>query len=93
MIEYAFEAEDSRAVARRGDELLGEATVTIRDGLWTLDHTYVDEKARGQRVGSGLVRAVAEAARAQGARVLPLCSYARMEFDRREEYRDIRAEG
>lgn len=41
-----------------------------------VNHTYVDERLRGQGVAGRLMEAAVEVARARGKRIIPSCSYA-----------------
>lgn len=59
---------------------------------WHLDHTFVDRSLRGQGVAGKLVRAVVEKARAEGKKIVPECSYAVAEFEKKTEYHDVLAE-
>ncbi|WP_046225935.1 GNAT family N-acetyltransferase [Paenibacillus dauci] len=54
-----------------------------------IDHTFVSEELRGQKVGQQLVQRVVDVAREQGKTVVPACSYALAQFKRNEEYHDI----
>ncbi|WP_322907375.1 GNAT family N-acetyltransferase [Paenibacillus campi] len=54
-----------------------------------IDHTFVAEELRGQKVGEELVKRVVAIAREQGKTVVPACSYALAQFKRHEEYHDI----
>jgi predicted GNAT family acetyltransferase len=57
--------------------------------LVIIDHTEVPAAFRGQGVGLALVsRAVADA-RAAGKQILPLCPFARAQFDRHPEWNDV----
>ena len=58
-------------------------------GLVIIEHTEVPGAFRGQGVGLSLVtRAVAEA-REAGKQILPLCPFARAQFDRHPEWSDV----
>ena len=62
------------------------------EGVWTIDHTWVDESLRGKSVGARLVEAVVEAARAEGVKVRPVCPYAASWFEKnREKVADVAA--
>lgn len=55
----------------------------------TIDHTYVSEKLRGQKVGNALVEKVVEFARQENLQVVPQCSFAVKQFENNENYKDV----
>ena len=57
--------------------------------LIVIDHTYVPRPSRGRGVAEALVRRAVEDARASGARILPLCSFAAAVFRRDAGLRDV----
>jgi len=73
----------------RDDEVLAELTYSREGDTLVVRHTLVDEKLEGQGVGSKLVAAVVEHARAKGLRVRPVCSFARAVFDKTPAYGDV----
>ena len=56
-----------------------------------IDHTDVDESLRGEGVGRQLLDALVAWARSTGTKVLPLCPYAKAQFDKDASIRDVRA--
>ena len=56
-----------------------------------IDHTDVDESLRGAGVGRQLLDALVAWARSTGTKVLPLCPYAKAQFDKDASIRDVRA--
>ncbi|MGX7420215.1 GNAT family N-acetyltransferase [Carnobacterium gallinarum] len=56
-----------------------------------LDHTFVDPSLRGQGIAGQLVKRVVDEMRVEGKKIVPLCPFARAEFDRKPEYQDIEA--
>ncbi|ARU05298.1 GNAT family N-acetyltransferase [Comamonas serinivorans] len=54
-----------------------------------VDHTDVDESLRGQGAGRRLLDALVAWARATHTRVLPLCPYAKAQFDKDASIRDV----
>ena len=82
-------ASKGRYLYRAGDD---EAELTYSragEGLVIIDHTEVPAAFRGQGVGQALVaRAVADF-RAQGKKVLPLCTYAAAQFRRHPDWADV----
>ncbi len=88
---YQYSEEDGRFVAKDAEGLeVGEVTFT-RDGddVLVIDHTGVDPAARGQGVAEELVRQVFEKAKNEGMKVEPVCSYAKKEFERKPEYKEV----
>lgn len=61
------------------------------DKLTIIDHTWVDESLKGQGVGKKLVALVVEKMRAEKRKIIPLCPFAKHEFDTTPAYQDIRA--
>jgi len=56
-----------------------------------LDHTFVDDALRGTGAGQQLVTGAVEWAHAETRRLLPLCPYARVVFDKTPQFADVRA--
>lgn len=55
----------------------------------TIDHTYVSDSLKGQGIGQQLVKSVAEYAREENKKIIPLCSYAKRVMTKDEEYKDV----
>lgn len=70
---------------------LAEATFPKdENGVWILDHTFVDPSLRGKGVGEKLMEAVVAAARDEGAKIKPTCPFAAAWFEKnREKVGDI----
>ena len=67
------------------------AFVPTGEHLSIIEHTDVDPSLKGQGVGKQLVAKVVEKMRAENRKVIPLCPFAKHEFDKTREYDDIRA--
>ncbi|XVG95871.1 GNAT family N-acetyltransferase [Eubacteriales bacterium KG127] len=91
MINILFEPERKRAAAYDGATNIGKATYSESENLWVLDHTFVNKNYGGQGIAAGLVDKVVENARTSKVKVLPLCSYAKKQFDLNPEYSDVLA--
>ncbi len=57
--------------------------------IMIIDHTFVDPAFRGQKLAEKLVATGVEVARRTGRKVIPLCPYAKAEFERKVEYHDV----
>ncbi|MEI1591484.1 GNAT family N-acetyltransferase [Escherichia coli] len=53
--------------------------------------TDVDESLKGQGIGKQLVAKVVEKMRREKRKIIPLCPFAKHEFDKTREYDDIRS--
>lgn len=61
---------------------LGAAAIII-------DHTGVPDALRGKGAGKALVVRAVEDARAEARKILPLCPFAKAQFDRHPEWHDL----
>jgi len=69
---------------------VGEITYSdTKGGKWIIDHTYVDPNHRNQQIGEQLVKAVVEWAREENVKLLPLCPFAKKEFEQTPDYADV----
>lgn len=65
------------------------AYYTLAPGVITFNHTEVPPALRGQGVGSKLVRGALQAARGQGLKVVPRCSFVAAYLARHPEFNDL----
>jgi predicted GNAT family acetyltransferase len=65
--------------------------VPTGEHLAIIEHTDVDGSLKGQGVGKKLVAKVVERMRRENRKIIPLCPFAKHEFDTTPEYADIRA--
>jgi uncharacterized protein len=79
-----FIDEDGEWIAELTYTRTGENTMVI-------DHTEVDEKLRGEKIGEDLVAAAAAYARENGLKIKLRCPYAKKVFDATPEYQDLLA--
>ncbi|PSL40066.1 hypothetical protein B0H99_10679 [Planomicrobium soli] len=56
-----------------------------------VDHTHVADNLRGQGVGEALVKKVIEYAREEKLMIVPLCPFAKKQFQVHPEYQDVLA--
>ena len=59
--------------------------------LITVDHTEVDPSLGGRGVARSLLNALVQWARATSTKVVPICSYAKAQFDKDASIRDVLA--
>jgi len=82
--------------ARRRFELeeqgeTGFLTYELRDGAIVFTHTIVPQALEGRGIGSRIVKAGLDHARAEGLKVVPLCSFVRSYIGRHADYQDLLA--
>ncbi|ANN77036.1 GNAT family N-acetyltransferase [Bordetella flabilis] len=68
-----------------------ELDYDLRDGEMTILHTGVPSAVGGRGIAAALAGAALDHARAQGWKVVPLCSYAAGFIERHPEYSDLLA--
>lgn len=74
-----------------GSQVAEIVFVPTGEHLSIIEHTDVDESLKGQGVGKQLVAKVVEKMRGENRKIIPLCPFAKHEFDNMREYDDIRA--
>jgi uncharacterized protein len=68
----------------------GKMTYTwAGDSKFIIDHTEVNEEFNGKGVGKKLVMAAVEYARTNNLKIIPLCPFAKIVFDKVEEIHDV----
>lgn len=70
--------ENNRIYVVEGGEEVGEVTFPERDGAYVINHTYVDDRLRGQGVAGELVRRAVEEIERRGGQYKATCSYAQL---------------
>lgn len=91
MINVVYEPNEDRAAVYDDKKFIGESTYSKSDKLWIIDHTYVDGTYRGQGLAGKLVALLVDEARKNNIKILPLCPFARREFQLKKEYLDVLA--
>lgn len=80
--------QDNGFILEEEGQQVAEITYTLDGTTMVVDHTFVSEELRGQKVGDQLARSVAEYAREKGYKIVPACSFAEAWFRRHKEYSD-----
>ena len=76
-------------IARDGKQL-ATMTYTVADNVGIIiDHTEVDPVLRGTGAGGKLLDALVEWVRSTGQKVVPVCPFAKAQFDKRPEIQDV----
>ena len=91
-MQIRYEAEHCRSAAYDGERRVGVAEFDAQDGRWVITHTEVDPAYGGQGIARRLIEEVIAAARRDGAKIVPLCSYADKMMRRTDEYADVLAD-
>ena len=93
MSDPPIEREDGETGGRYVVRLAGhEAEMTYsRAGakLIIIDHTGVPSELGGRGVGQALVLRAIEDARTEGFRIIPLCPFAKAQFDKHPDWADV----
>ncbi len=89
IIKHTETTRDGVFEAWNDETQVGEMTYLRQGENMTIDHTRVFDGYEGQGIARQLVLAAVDFARANGRKIIPLCSYAQTFFARNEEYRDV----
>ncbi len=77
-------------IAYDGDVEAAEITfVNTGETAWIIDHTSVEDAYRGRNIGQELVKRVVDLAVERGKKIIPLCPFAKKEFDKNPEYQKL----
>lgn len=73
-----FFKEENRIYATNIDnEIVAEVTFyEIENGVYNIDHTFVDDSLRGQGIGSKLVQEAVDTIKGKGAKIQATCPFA-----------------
>ena len=69
-----------------GGKIIAEVTFPTRNGVASINHTYVDSSLRGQGIAAELVKRAADKIISDGHKIMPTCSYAIAWFKRHPQY-------
>jgi predicted GNAT family acetyltransferase len=91
-MELKIEQGETKGSAFLEDEgkRVAEMTFSVASPLLIIiDHTDVNEHYRGQQLGRRLLDALVQKARDESFKILPLCPYARSEFQKDTSIQDV----
>lgn len=86
-----IQADDGFRLGDEADPLAKISTTRRDDGTIVITHTFVSETLKGQGIGGTLVQAVAEQARKENVKIIPLCSYANKVMTKDDSFADVLA--
>lgn len=72
-----------------GKRLAEMVYVMAGDTKMIVDHTEVDDSLRGQGVGKKLQAELVAYVREKGIKVVPLCPFAKVTFEKTPEWQDV----
>ncbi len=89
-IRFIEEGKGGTFALEEGGSRVAELVVGISGGELSAYHTEVAQQLEGKGIGKKLVGAMADYARTNGLKVIPLCPYVHAQFARNEKmYADI----
>ena len=89
-IEHQEQGTKGEWYVAQKDQRLAEMTYSwAGDDKFIIDHTWVDDSLRGQRVGQQLVEAAVGFARTHALKIITICPFAKSVFDKNESKRDV----
>ena len=89
-IKYIETEHDGIFEAWEDGTQVGEMTYRRTEpGRMVIDHTQVYEGYEGKGIARQMVLAAVDFARANGRKIVPVCSYARAVLTRADEYADV----
>ena len=91
-MEIKFNKAEKEAQAIDNEQKVGYCQYEEKDGNWVITHTVVDESHQGEGLAAKLLDEVCDAARSEGVKIIPVCSYAVKAFDKfPDKYGDLDA--
>lgn len=82
-----FKTEKDRIYATdSAGTVIAEVTFPSKEGISTINHTFVDPSLRGEGVAAKLVKLAADKILSEGNRIAATCPYAVAWFKRHPEY-------
>ena len=91
MIKYKDGDNRIYAVTEDGTEVGQIEFVPTGESMIIISHTEVAEDMGGLGIGKVLVEKAVQKARDEDKKIIPLCPFARAEFDKHPEYRELEA--
>ena len=79
-----FKIEENRIYSVNNEnKIIAEITFEkIEKGIFNINHTYVDESLRGQKIGEKLVKMAIEEIKKKNGKIQATCSFAKHYLDK-----------
>lgn len=91
MSKVQHHAQDHQFYIEDHGEIIAEMTYSVSsETLYIIDHTYVDDKYRGQGLAEDLMSNVADYARRHQIKLFGLCPFAKRQLETKAEYSDVK---
>jgi hypothetical protein len=84
-------SEDAHQYELEVEGRVALAAYRLRDGRITFTHTEVPDALEGRGIGSRLIEAALDDARAKGLKVIPACRFVKHYMDKHPETQDLLA--
>lgn len=81
-MEFIYEKERIYGNDEDGKMICEITFPEVEEGLYDIDHTFVDDSLRGQGIAGKLMEAAVEQIRKQGGNIRATCSYAVVWLDK-----------
>jgi predicted GNAT family acetyltransferase len=90
--EIKHKENDTRGIfyMKKDDKTFAELTYNLENDVMTIDHTEVRPDLEGNGYATQLTEEIVAFAKAKHRKINPLCPFAEVLFDRREEWNDLR---
>lgn len=90
LIQQEESVSKGRFFIEKDDKTLAEMTYSIAGPeKIIIDHTEVDQVLKGKKIGFKLFLAAVNYARENNKKVIPLCPFAKAQFDKNPEFNDV----
>lgn len=77
-------------VGEKEENPLAQVILTnTEEDVIKIEHTYVYEELKGQGAGKLLIKKVVDFAKEENKKIIPVCSFAKKEFDKNKEYESV----
>ena len=76
-MEFKISENEINGINEKGEVMARITYKQIEDGVYNIDHTFVDESLRGQKIAQKLVELAIKEIEKKNGKVVATCSYAK----------------